>query len=62
MAFEAYFEASVVMANSLVKLGSWRTGFNRNSCFKLSKDTCVLAVQSHQWSFLMRSRRGQATM
>ena len=56
----AYFEASVAIANGLVKSGSWRTGFDRNSCFKLLKDACVLAVQSQWWSFLVRSRRGQA--
>ena len=30
------------------KLGSWRTGFDRNSHFKLLKNACALAVQS-QW-------------
>ena len=59
---EAYFEVSVVIVNGLAKLGSWRMGFDRNSCFKLLKDACISAVQSQQWSFLMRSRRRQAMM
>ena len=59
---EEYFEALVMIANGLVKSGSWRTGFDKNSHFKLLKDACVLAVQSQQWSFLVRSRMGWATV
>ena len=57
---KAYFEVSVAMANGLAKSGSWRIGFDRNSYFKLLKDACVSVVQSHWWSFLVRSRRGWA--
>ena len=50
----------MVIVNGLVKLGSWRIGFDRNSYFKLLKEAYILAVQSQWWSFLVRSRRGQA--
>ena len=60
MAHKAYFKVSVAIANGLAKSGSWRTGFDRNSYFKLLKDVCASVVQSHQWSFLVRLRRGWA--
>ena len=60
MVLEAYFKASVVIANGLMKLGSWKMDLDRNNCFRLSKDACASVIQSQQWSFLIRSRRGWA--
>ena len=48
----------MAMASGLAKSGSWRMGFDRNSYFRLLKDACISVVQSHRWSFLIRSRRG----
>ena len=46
MALEASLDVSVAMANSFEKSGSWRMGFNRNNCLRLSKDVCASGVQS----------------
>ena len=59
---EAYFEVSVAMANSLEKSGRWRMEQERKSFLSLLKDCWQAGVQSHQLSFLVRSRRGQATV
>ena len=62
MALEVSLDASVAIANGFEKSGSWRMGFDRNNCLRLSKDVCASGVQSQQWSFLVRLRRGRATV
>ena len=62
MAPEASLDVSVAMANGFEKSGSWRMGFDRNNHLRLSKDVYASGVQSQWWSFLVRLRRGQATM
>ena len=62
MALEASLDVSVAIANDFEKSGSWRMGFDRNNCLRLSKDICASGVQSQWWSFLVRLRREQATV
>ena len=57
-----YLEVSVAIANGLEKSGRWRTGHDRKSCFSSSKDCWHMRVQSHQLSYLVRSRRGWVTV
>ena len=38
MALEAYLEASVVMVKGAARLGSRRTGFDRNKDLRVSKE------------------------
>ena len=59
MASEAYFEASVAMANGLEKSGRWRTRRERKSLLSSSKDCWQVRVQSHWLSFFVRSSRGR---
>ena len=58
MVSEAYLEASVVMVKGLEKSGRHRMGHDRKSFFKLLNDCWQAGVQSHQLSYLVRSRRG----
>ena len=37
MELEAYFDASVATEKGVERLGRWRTGFERKSCFRESK-------------------------
>ena len=62
MASEAYFEALVATAKGFEKLRRWRMGQERKSFFNSSKDCWQVEVQSQQVSFLVRSRRGWATV
>ena len=62
MVSKAYFDVSVVIVKGLEESGRWRAGHDRKSFFKSLNNHWQAGVQSHQLSFLVRSRRGQVTV
>ena len=53
-----YFKVSVAMAKGAERLGRWRTGSDKNRCFRASKVDWQEGDQFHVRFFLVRSTKG----
>ena len=55
---DVYFKVSVAMAKGAERLGRWRTGSDKNRCFRASKVDWQEGDQFHVRFFLVRSTKG----